>query len=107
MTREVNHIFPFRESDLVEFLHIRRGKHGLGQVFRTEIRPKPRRQSRSIVAANCAYVLPISTRAIPIGHGLDAAEQIKYGLLLTLITLATTITTCTLFMMYSPLFSEL
>lgn len=61
----------------------------------------------SIVAANCAYVLPISTRAIPIGHGLDAAQQIKYGLLLTLITLATTITTCTLFMMYSPLFSEL
>lgn len=56
MTREVNHIFPFRESDLVEFLHIRRG---------------------------------------------------KYGLLLILITLATTITTCTLFMMYSPLFSEL
>lgn len=57
MTREVNHIFPFRESDLVEFLHIRRGKYGL--------------------------------------------------LLLILITLATTITTCTLFMMYSPLFSEL
>ena len=56
MTRERNHIFSFRESDLVEFLHIRRGKHGL---------------------------------------------------LLTLITLATTITTCTLFMMYSPLFSEL
>lgn len=61
----------------------------------------------SIVAANCAYVLPISTRAIPIGHGLDATQQIKYGLLLTLITLATTITTCTLFMMYSPLFSKL
>ncbi len=56
MTREGNHIFPFCESDLVEFLHIRRG---------------------------------------------------KYGLLLILITLATTITTCTLFMMYSPLFSEL
>lgn len=56
MAREGNHIFPFRESDLVEFLHIRRG---------------------------------------------------KYGLLLILITLATTITTCTLFMMYSPLFSEL
>lgn len=56
MTREVNHIFPFRESDLVEFLHIRRG---------------------------------------------------KYSFLLILITLATTITTCTLFMMYSPLFSEL
>lgn len=54
MTREGNHIFPFRESDLAEFLHIRRGKYGL-----------------------------------------------------ILITLATTITTCTLFMMYSPLFSEL
>ena len=61
----------------------------------------------TIVAANCAYVLPLSTRAIPIGHGLDAAQQIKYGILLTLITLATTITTCTLFLMYSPLFSEL
>lgn len=56
MTREGNHIFLFRKSDLVEFLHIRRG---------------------------------------------------KYSLLLILITLATTITTCTLFMMYSPLFSEL
>lgn len=40
MVREGNHIFPFRESDLVEFLHIRRGKHGLGQVFRAEIRPQ-------------------------------------------------------------------
>lgn len=29
MTREGNHIFPFCESDLVEFLHIRRGKYGL------------------------------------------------------------------------------
>ena len=56
MTCEGNHIFLFRKSDLVEFLHIRRG---------------------------------------------------KYSLLLILITLATTITTCTLFMMYSPLFSEL
>lgn len=61
----------------------------------------------SIVAANCAYTLPISTRAIPIGHGLDAAQQIKYGLLLSLITLATTIAACTLFMMVSPLFCEL
>lgn len=77
------------------------------RFFGQKYAPSPRRQSWSIVAANCAYVLPISTRAIPIGHELDAAQQIKYGLLLTLITLATTITTCTLFMMYSPLFSEL
>ena len=61
----------------------------------------------TIVAANCAYVLPISTRAIPIGYGLSAASQMKYGILLTLITLCVTITVCTVFMMYSPLFSTL
>ena len=61
----------------------------------------------TIVAANCAYVLPISTRAIPIGYGLSASAQIKYGIRLTLITLATTILVCTLFMTYSPLFTEL
>ena len=61
----------------------------------------------TIVAANCAYVLPISTRAIPIGYGLSASAQIKYGIRLTLLTLATTILVCTLFMTYSPLFTEL
>lgn len=61
----------------------------------------------TIVAANCAYVLPISTRAIPIGHGLNAGSQMKYGLLLTLLTLCVTILTCSLFMSYSSLFNEL
>lgn len=61
----------------------------------------------TIVAANCAYVLPISTRAIPIGHGLNAGAQMKYGLLLTLLTLCVTILTCSLFMNYSSLFNGL
>ncbi len=61
----------------------------------------------TIVAANCAYVLPISTRAIPIGYGLNASAQIKYGIRLTLLTLAITILVCTLFMSYSSLFTEL
>ncbi len=61
----------------------------------------------TIVAANCAYVLPVSTRAIPIGYGLSAADQIKYGIRLTLLTLVTTILICTAFMTYSPLFQEL
>lgn len=61
----------------------------------------------TIVAANCAYVLPISTRAIPIGYGLNAGSQMKYGLLLTLLTLCLTILTCTLFMTYSSLFNVL
>ena len=61
----------------------------------------------TIVAANCAYVLPISTRAIPIGYGLSASSQMKYGIILTLLTLCVTITVCTLFMMYSPLFCTL
>ena len=38
MAREGNHIFPFRESDPVEFLHVRGSQHGLGQTFRAEVR---------------------------------------------------------------------
>lgn len=60
-----------------------------------------------IVAFNCAYILPISTRAIPIGYGLNAAVQIKYGTVLSLLTVACVIVVCTLAMDYYPLFSEL
>ena len=61
----------------------------------------------TIVAANCAYVLPISTRAIPIGYGLNATSQMKYGFILTVLTLCVTITICTLLMSYSQLFNIL
>ena len=61
----------------------------------------------TIVAANCAYILPVSTRAIPVGYGLNPSLQIKYGIRLYILTCATTIIICTLFMNYSPLFNEL
>lgn len=54
----------------------------------------------TIVAANCAYILPVSTRAIPVGYGLNPSLQIKYGIRLSILTCATTIIICTLFMNY-------
>jgi len=33
----------------------------------------------TIVAANCAFILPTSTRAIPVGHGVDAKYMMKNG----------------------------
>ncbi len=37
----------------------------------------------TIVAFNCAYVLPVSTRAIPVSYGLDPGVMFKYGMMLT------------------------
>ena len=39
----------------------------------------------TVVAVNCAYVLPVSTRAIPVSYGLDAGLQIRKGLRLTVL----------------------
>ena len=39
----------------------------------------------TVVAVNCAYILPISTRAIPVAHGLDAGVQIRQGLRLAVL----------------------
>ena len=39
----------------------------------------------TVVAVNCAYVLPVSTRAIPVSYGLDAGLQIRKGLRLTIL----------------------
>ena len=61
----------------------------------------------TIAAANCAYILPISTRAIPIGYGLSASAQIRYGTLLSLLTVILITLLCTAFMDFVPLFSEL
>lgn len=38
----------------------------------------------TIVAFNCAYVLPVSTRAIPVSYGLDPGVMFKYGIMLTM-----------------------
>lgn len=37
----------------------------------------------TIVAFNCAYVLPVSTRAIPVSYGLDPGVMFRYGMMLT------------------------
>lgn len=59
----------------------------------------------AVVSSCCAYVLPVSTRAIPVGYGLNASSQMKEGLKLTLITWLTVTCTCFLFMKYVPLFN--
>lgn len=61
----------------------------------------------TIAAANCAYILPISTRAIPIGYGLSASAQIRYGTVLSLLTVILITLLCTAFMDFVPLFREL
>ncbi|MCF0253868.1 MAG: citrate transporter [Duodenibacillus sp.] len=42
----------------------------------------------SIIAVNCAYVLPVSIRAIAVGFGLDPARMFRHGLALSAATLA-------------------
>ncbi|MBQ9319221.1 MAG: SLC13 family permease, partial [Acidaminococcaceae bacterium] len=44
----------------------------------------------TIVAQSCAYVLPVSTRAIPVAFGLDAGKQIQEGIKLTVLNILLT-----------------
>ena len=44
----------------------------------------------TIIAQSCAYVLPVSTRAIPVAFGLDAGVQIREGVKLTLLNVLLT-----------------
>lgn len=60
----------------------------------------------SIVSANCAYILPISTRAIPVSYGLSAALQIRQGLVLSLLSILATILICTLLTEILPMYSH-
>lgn len=60
-----------------------------------------------IVAANCAYVLPVSTRAIPVGFGLDAATQIRLGLRLTVLNMIVTTVVGYLCLRFIPQFEQL
>jgi len=46
----------------------------------------------TIIAQSCAYVLPVSTRAIPVAFGLDAGVQMREGVKLTLLNVL--LTTC-------------
>ncbi len=58
-------------------------------------------------SSSCAYILPVTTRAIPVGFGLDAGAQMKEGLKLSLITLCINAFLCWLSMEYLPMFSHL
>lgn len=61
----------------------------------------------TIVAVNCAYLLPVSTRAIPVSYGLDPSALFKYGLKLTLLNMLLTTVVGWLFMKFVPLFNTL
>ena len=61
----------------------------------------------SIVAVNCAYILPVSIRAIPVSYGLNPEIMLRYGIILSLSTILITSVIGFLFMQYFPLFSTL
>ena len=61
----------------------------------------------TIVAQSCAYVLPVSTRAIPVSFGLDAGVQIREGIKLTLLNVVMTALVCYACMRLLPYFSSL
>lgn len=58
-------------------------------------------------ACSSAYVLPVTTRAIPVGFGLDAGLQMRYGFKLTLLCMVVNAVLCWACMEYLPLFSYL
>ena len=61
----------------------------------------------TIVAVNCAYILPVSTRAIPVSYGLNPSDLFKYGLPLTLLNIILTTVLGYLLISYIPYFSTL
>lgn len=61
----------------------------------------------TIVAVNCAYLLPVSTRAIPVSYGLEPSALFKYGLKLTVLNMLLTTVVGWLFMKFVPLFNTL
>ena len=61
----------------------------------------------TVVAVNCAYVLPVSTRAIPVSFGLDAGLQFREGLRLTVINVILVTITGWICIRFLPYFSVL
>ena len=61
----------------------------------------------TVVSVNCAYVLPISTRAIPVSYGLDAGLQIRQGLRLTLLNVLLVTAVGWICINYVPFFASL
>ena len=61
----------------------------------------------TIVAVNCAYILPVSTRAIPIGYGLEPSELFKHGVLLSILNVLLTTFVGYFFINYWPNFGKI
>ena len=61
----------------------------------------------SIVAVNCAYILPVSTRAIPVSCGLNPAHLFSYGIKLAILNAAVNTALGWLAINYWDLFSVL
>lgn len=61
----------------------------------------------TIIAVNCAYILPVSTRAIPVSYGLNPSDLFKYGLPLTLVNIVFTSILGYLIIKFVPLFNFL
>ena len=60
-----------------------------------------------IVAVNCAYLLPVSTRAIPVSYGLNPGELFRWGLPLTVLNILLTSALGWCLLQWGPLFSTL
>lgn len=58
----------------------------------------------TIVAFNCAYILPVSTRAIPVSYGLDPSAMFKYGLGLCFANIVMTTVVGYLVVKFIPIF---
>ena len=61
----------------------------------------------TIVAVNCAYILPVSTRAIPIGYGLEPSELFKHGVLLSVLNIFLTTVLGYIFINYWSAFGQI
>ena len=61
----------------------------------------------TIVAVNCAYILPVSTRAIPIGYGLEPSELFKHGVMLSILNVLLTTVVGYIFINYWPSFGQI
>lgn len=61
----------------------------------------------TIVAVNCAYILPVSTRAIPVSCGLNPSLMFRYGLKLSVLNIIMTTLLGWLAIKFWPLFNTL
>lgn len=61
----------------------------------------------SIVGFNCAYIFPVSVRAIGVSYGLNPNALLKNGALLAVLTVVMVSIICYGLMLWWPLFSTL